>query len=88
MIPIGDRFTMGLEGAAFACKKFFKSVRYIIPMHYGTFPMLSGTFEDLQTELKKKGVDAKLLVETLKLTDIWNVDLKTIWFLKIFINEN
>jgi L-ascorbate metabolism protein UlaG (beta-lactamase superfamily) len=45
MIPIGDRFTMGPEGAAFACKKFFKSARYIIPMHYGTFPMLSGTYE-------------------------------------------
>ena len=46
MIPIGDRFTMGPEGAALACKKFFKSARYIIPMHYGTFPMLTGTFED------------------------------------------
>jgi L-ascorbate metabolism protein UlaG (beta-lactamase superfamily) len=46
LIPIGDRFTMGPEGAALACKKFFKSARYIIPMHYGTFPMLTGTFED------------------------------------------
>ena len=78
LIPIGDRFTMGPEGAALACKKFFKSARYIVPMHYGTFPLLTGTFEDFQTELIKRGVDTKLLVETPKLTEIWNVDLQSL----------
>ena len=45
LIPIGDRFTMGEEGAALACSRFFKSAKYIVPMHFGTFPLLTGTFE-------------------------------------------
>ena len=45
MIPIGDRFTMGPREAALAVKKFFKSARYVFPMHYGTFPLLTGTPE-------------------------------------------
>lgn len=45
MIPIGDRFTMGPEGAALACSRFFTSAQYIIPMHFDTFPLLTGTFE-------------------------------------------
>ena len=45
MIPIGDRFTMGPEGAALACSRFFTSAQYIIPMHFGTFPLLTGTYE-------------------------------------------
>lgn len=39
MVPIGDRFTMGGEGAAFACKRFFK-FDTVIPCHYGTFPII------------------------------------------------
>jgi L-ascorbate metabolism protein UlaG (beta-lactamase superfamily) len=38
-VPIGDRFTMGAKQAAMACKRFFK-FKTIIPVHYGTFPML------------------------------------------------
>jgi len=38
-VPIGDRFTMGAKQAALACKRFFK-FKTIVPVHYGTFPMI------------------------------------------------
>ena len=37
--PIGDRFTMGAKQAALACKRYF-NFKTIIPMHYGTFPII------------------------------------------------
>jgi L-ascorbate metabolism protein UlaG (beta-lactamase superfamily) len=45
MIPIGDLFTMSPLEAAHACR--FLSPKYVIPMHYGTFPLLTGTPEQL-----------------------------------------
>jgi L-ascorbate metabolism protein UlaG (beta-lactamase superfamily) len=41
MLPIGDHFTMGAEDAVEAAKMF--GVKTAIPMHYGTFPVLTGT---------------------------------------------
>jgi L-ascorbate metabolism protein UlaG (beta-lactamase superfamily) len=41
MIPIGDFFTMSPLEAAYACR--FLSPRYVIPMHFATFPVLTGT---------------------------------------------
>jgi L-ascorbate metabolism protein UlaG (beta-lactamase superfamily) len=38
-VPIGDRFTMGARSAALACKKFFK-FEAVVPIHYGTFPII------------------------------------------------
>jgi L-ascorbate metabolism protein UlaG (beta-lactamase superfamily) len=40
LIPVGDLFTLGPEGAAFAVKMIKPS--WIIPMHYKTFPPLTG----------------------------------------------
>ncbi len=40
-LPIGDRYTMGPEAAARACELL--GVRQVVPMHYGTFPSLTGT---------------------------------------------
>ena len=40
-LPIGDRFTMGPAAAARACELL--GVRQVVPMHWGTFPMLTGT---------------------------------------------
>jgi L-ascorbate metabolism protein UlaG (beta-lactamase superfamily) len=37
LVPIGDRFTMNPETAAYACRTFFK-FKIIIPCHYATFP--------------------------------------------------
>jgi L-ascorbate metabolism protein UlaG (beta-lactamase superfamily) len=39
MVPIGDRFTMGPETAAFAVRRFLP-VRAVIPCHYGSFPII------------------------------------------------
>jgi L-ascorbate metabolism protein UlaG (beta-lactamase superfamily) len=41
MLPIGDHFTMGPKEAAYACKLLEPEV--VIPMHFGTFPVLVGT---------------------------------------------
>ena len=40
-LPIGDHFTMGPEQAAKAVE--FLGVKQMVPMHYGTFPLLTGT---------------------------------------------
>ena len=40
-LPIGDHFTMGPEQAAKACELL--CVQQVVPMHYGTFPVLTGT---------------------------------------------
>ena len=40
-LPIGDLYTMGPEQAAKACELL--GVSQVVPMHYGTFPALTGT---------------------------------------------
>lgn len=53
-LPIGDYYTMGPEQAALAARLL--KVKTIIPMHYGTFPALSGTPEALNAELKGQDI--------------------------------
>jgi L-ascorbate metabolism protein UlaG (beta-lactamase superfamily) len=55
-LPIGDLFTMSPREAALACKLLH--ARKVIPMHFGTFPALTGRPEqlgelvtDLETEV-------------------------------------
>lgn len=50
MLPIGDVFTMSPFEASYACM-FLKS-KYVIPMHYGTFPILTGTPDELKNLTK------------------------------------
>jgi L-ascorbate metabolism protein UlaG (beta-lactamase superfamily) len=45
MLPIGDHYTMGPREAAYACKLL--KPRTVIPMHFATFPMLTGRPADL-----------------------------------------
>jgi L-ascorbate metabolism protein UlaG (beta-lactamase superfamily) len=40
MIPIGDHYTMGPREAAYACNLL--KAKTVIPMHFGTFPVLTG----------------------------------------------
>jgi len=49
-LPIGDVFTMGPREAAIAVRLL--GVKHVIPMHYATFPMLTGTPEGLRAEAK------------------------------------
>ena len=45
ILPIGDLFTMGPREAALACRLL--RVKQVIPMHFGTFPPLTGRPEAL-----------------------------------------
>lgn len=59
--PIGDKFTMGPDRAAYATK-LIAPKKMVIPMHYGTFPVLTGTPEAFKTALKKEGVKIPMVV--------------------------
>jgi L-ascorbate metabolism protein UlaG (beta-lactamase superfamily) len=54
-LPIGDHYTMGPDTAAIAAK--WLGVRQVVPMHWGTFPILSGTPEALSSCLEGTGID-------------------------------
>jgi L-ascorbate metabolism protein UlaG (beta-lactamase superfamily) len=54
-LPIGDRFTMGPDTAAIAAQ--WLGVKQVVPMHYGTFPLLTGTPEQLERHLAGKGIE-------------------------------
>jgi L-ascorbate metabolism protein UlaG (beta-lactamase superfamily) len=59
-LPIGDLFTMGPREAAYAIRLL--GVRHVVPIHYATFPMLTGTPEQLQAETKDiKGLEIHAL---------------------------
>jgi L-ascorbate metabolism protein UlaG (beta-lactamase superfamily) len=53
-LPIGDHFTMGPVEAALAVE--FLGVGDVIPMHYATFPVLTGTPDALRTALAARGL--------------------------------
>ena len=55
LLPIGDHFTMGPLEASWACR--FLDVKKMIPMHYATFPVLTGTPEKLRGLLEGSGVE-------------------------------
>lgn len=50
-LPIGDLYTMGPAQAATACE--WLRVPLVVPMHYGTFPALTGTPDQLRRLLAK-----------------------------------
>jgi L-ascorbate metabolism protein UlaG (beta-lactamase superfamily) len=54
-LPIGDRFTMGPDTAAMAAK--WLGVKQVVPMHFGTFPLLTGTPEQLEQHLTGSGIE-------------------------------
>ncbi len=53
-LPIGGHYTMGPAGAARAAQLL--GVRALVPIHYGTFPVLAGTPDALRSELSKLGL--------------------------------
>ncbi len=64
ILPIGDHYTMGPKGAAIAAKYFDPAT--IIPMHYGTFPVLTGTVDAFNQHL---GPDLAARVVTMSAGD-------------------
>jgi len=58
-LPIGDYFTMGPDAAARAC--LMLGVRQVVPMHYGTFPALSGSPDRLKHLVEPHGIDVLVL---------------------------
>lgn len=58
-LPIGDRFTMGPDTAAMAAQ--WLGVKQVVPMHYGTFPLLTGTPHQLEQHLKGTGIEVLTL---------------------------
>jgi L-ascorbate metabolism protein UlaG (beta-lactamase superfamily) len=59
VLPIGDLFTMDPRQAAYACEML--GVKWVIPSHYGTFPLLTGTPDQLRDELKKRGYKCEVI---------------------------
>jgi L-ascorbate metabolism protein UlaG (beta-lactamase superfamily) len=55
IVPIGDRFTMGPDTAAFAAKRFFPDCA-VIPCHYGSFPMLEPTADRFVAAMEGSGM--------------------------------
>jgi L-ascorbate metabolism protein UlaG (beta-lactamase superfamily) len=59
LLPIGDFYTMGPREAAKACE-LLKAPR-VIPMHFGTFPALSGSVAAFRQELEKRGLATEVV---------------------------
>jgi L-ascorbate metabolism protein UlaG (beta-lactamase superfamily) len=58
-VPIGDVFTMDPRQAAMACR--FLGVRMVVPIHWGTFPVLTGTPEQFGRELADRELACELV---------------------------
>ncbi|MBI4446785.1 MAG: metal-dependent hydrolase [Acidobacteria bacterium] len=54
-LPIGDLYTMSPREAAYACR--LMGARKVVPMHFGTFPALSGTAEELRKLVSDLGTE-------------------------------
>jgi L-ascorbate metabolism protein UlaG (beta-lactamase superfamily) len=54
MLPIGSHYVMSPAEAALACRLL--KPRWVIPMHYATFPVLTGTPEELIERLKGEDI--------------------------------
>jgi len=59
ILPIGGHYTMGPAGAARAAKLL--DVRTVVPVHYGTFPVLAGTPDELREEAGRIGAGLKVI---------------------------
>jgi L-ascorbate metabolism protein UlaG (beta-lactamase superfamily) len=58
-LPIGGHFTMGPAGAALAAKLL--GVKAVVPIHYGTFPILAGKPDELRAEGRKIGAGFEVI---------------------------
>jgi L-ascorbate metabolism protein UlaG (beta-lactamase superfamily) len=54
-LPIGDHFTMSPKEASYACSLL--RPKAVIPMHFGTFPVLTGKPGDLKKLVSDMGIE-------------------------------
>jgi L-ascorbate metabolism protein UlaG (beta-lactamase superfamily) len=59
LLPIGDNYTMGEEDALHAAR--FLKAGLVIPMHFGTFPVLTAGPEHFQTKAESVGITVRSL---------------------------
>jgi L-ascorbate metabolism protein UlaG (beta-lactamase superfamily) len=59
LLPIGDRFTMNPSEAAQAAS--WTKCKLAIPIHYNTFNLLTGTYDEFAAACEKLGVESKEL---------------------------
>ena len=59
-LPIGDLFTMDPVQAAMACR--FLGVSKVVPIHWGTFPVLTGRPEELEREVAERELACEVIV--------------------------
>ena len=71
LVCMGGHFTMGPARAARAVE--LVKAKFVVPIHFGTFPVLTGMPEMLADELKKLGSNAQVHAmkpgETISLSD-------------------
>jgi len=60
LLPIGGHYTMDPRGAAMAVELLGATV--VVPIHYGTFPILAGTPAELRAALDARGLRAVTVV--------------------------
>ncbi len=58
ILPIGNHYVMGPREAAHATRLIGPKV--VIPMHYGSFPVLTGTVDEFRKELATLGVEVEV----------------------------
>ena len=60
LLPIGSRFTMDGKEAALATELL--SAKKVVPIHFGPFPLLTGTPQQYAEEVKKRGLSTEITV--------------------------
>ena len=56
LVAIGGHFTMDPEGAAYAVGELIKP-KQVIPIHYGTFPIINRTPAEFKEALGKSAIE-------------------------------
>ncbi|WP_124726910.1 metal-dependent hydrolase [Staphylospora marina] len=59
LLPIGDNYTMGPEDALIAAE--WLNARHVVPMHYGTFPVIEQDPHAFVSRLEQKGIGGTVM---------------------------
>ena len=61
LVCIGGYFTMDPTGAAYAVRELLQP-KTVVPIHYGTYPLINRTPEEFKTALGESSVEVVVLV--------------------------